>query len=236
MRDLAELRQWAAERSAELESTWKAIQCTRCGHRETVALESTATMCERCREQWRLFRENTPARYRTAALADLPAALVERFRSLRTGTGIFLWGTPGAGKTHALFAFRRDLWERCQQSRRAIWDDLLLEIRDSFRPRSHESESAILRRMVDAPVLMLDDVGVLTSIGATESDFSTKVFLHILDRRLEACRPTFITSNKSVENLGASFDQRIYSRLLQACQVIRLAGRDRRQDQIGGDA
>lgn len=221
---------------ADVQPRWRAITCARCGQGDTITSSSTATMCSRCREAWRVLQEHTPARYRMATLADLPGELVERYRAMPSGVGIYLWGAPGVGKTHAMHAFRRDMWDRQLPSRRVIWDDLLLEIRDSFRPRSQQSEGAILHGVVDVPVLLLDDVGVLTSIGTQESDFSTKVFLHVLDRRLEACRPTFITSNKSVENLGASFDQRIYSRLLQACQVIRLAGRDRRQDQIGGDA
>ncbi|MBN1508747.1 MAG: hypothetical protein JW955_18000 [Sedimentisphaerales bacterium] len=62
-----------------------------------------------------------------------------------------------------------------------------------------------------------------------ESDFSLRTFLVLLDQRLEACRPTFITTNKPLEQLGESFDDRTASRLIQACRIVKLEGRDRRQ-------
>jgi DNA replication protein DnaC len=41
---------------------------------------------------------------------------------------------------------------------------------------------------------------------------------------------TFVTTNKSVEELARSFDQRIASRLQQACEVVQIRGRDKRSE------
>jgi len=37
------------------------------------------------------------------------------------------------------------------------------------------------------------------------------------------------TTNKSLEELGKTFDQRLASRLLQACEVVKLTGGDKRK-------
>jgi len=38
------------------------------------------------------------------------------------------------------------------------------------------------------------------------------------------------TTNKSVEELGKTFDERVASRLLQACRVVKLTGADKRKE------
>lgn len=77
--------------------------------------------------------------------------------------------------------------------------------------------------------LFIEDVGTTVSLDKQESDFSLRTFLVLLDQRLEACQPTFITTNKTLEQLGRCFDDRIASRLIQACKIIKLTGADRRR-------
>jgi DNA replication protein DnaC len=73
-------------------------------------------------------------------------------------------------------------------------------------------------------------LGTTKSEGNIESDFSVRTLLVLLDWRLENCLPTFLTGNRPVEELAKTFDERVASRLLQACQVVKLTGGDKRKN------
>lgn len=162
-------------------------------------------------------------------MEKLPKAIIAAARSLRSNQGLLLWGSPGVGKTYSLCAIARQLYFDGWDVKRTTWDMLCLKIRDTF---SHGgSELQIVKSLVRVDKLFMEDVGVTVSIGQQESDFSLRMFLLMLDQRLEHCRATYVSSNKSVEELGRSFDLRIASRLQEACHIIKLEGRDRRRCQ-----
>lgn len=87
----------------------------------------------------------------------------------------------------------------------------------------------VLEPLWDVPKLFIEDVGTTVSIGEQESDFSLRTFVTLLDTRIEWCQATFVTSNKSIEELGRSFDERVASRLMQACEIIEVTGQDKRK-------
>jgi DNA replication protein DnaC len=172
-----------------------------------------------------------PERFHYAKLEDLPAPLVRKYEERPEDKGLLLWGPPGRGKTHAMSAFLFDLHLNGHKVARIEYEMLCLRIRDTFKPGSADTELSVIRPYINAEVLCIEDLGTTVSTGAQESDFSLRTFLVLLDQRLEWCRPTFITTNKSVEELGKSFDPRVASRLCQACEVVQLTGRDRRKGQ-----
>jgi DNA replication protein DnaC len=171
-----------------------------------------------------------PPHYAKAELSDLPKSLVETFLALPDDKGLYLWGEPGRGKTHACCAFVRHLWTHGWDVARVSYEMLALRIRDSYTPGSKTSELAVITPLLSVGKLVVEDVGTTVSMGQQESEFSLRTFLVLLDQRLEQCLATFVTTNKSVEELGKTFDQRIASRLLEACQVVKLSGADRRKE------
>ncbi len=105
---------------------------------------------------------------------------------------------------------------------------LCLQIRDTYKQGSRLTELDVIRPMIDCDCLIIEDIGSTTSIGRNESDFSNRTIFVLLDSRLEACRPTFISTNKSRKNLEASFDERIASRL-GVFKWIGIGGEDKRK-------
>lgn len=149
--------------------------------------------------------------------------------------GLYLWGPQGAGKTFAVAAVAKHLWRAGHTVAWQAYEELLLRLRDTYRSRGG-SEWALIEPLCGADVLLLDDVGVTVSGDTQESDHSLRTLLVVLDHRLAHCRRTFVTGNKAIEVLAKSFDGRIASRLCEACEVLRLAGPDRRMSgQMGGD-
>jgi DNA polymerase III delta prime subunit len=220
-------------------------RCERCGEQPPI---SGGTWCRQCALQWQRdpgeepkgytgwvedrcphWEKDIPVRYHGATLADLPESLGEAFLALSSDRGLFLWGPPGCGKTHAMCAFAKHLWTQGWEFRRITYEQLCLEVRATFNAGDGRSELAVLKPLWEAPVLFVEDVGVTVSLGQQESDFSLRTFETLLDKRLEWCRATFVTSNKSVEEIGASFDARVASRLHEACEVIQVLGTDKRQ-------
>lgn len=170
-----------------------------------------------------------PERYAMARMEHLPAAIREAAEGLPDERGLFLWGSPGVGKTYSLCAIAYRLYYQGWDVARITYEMLVLHIRDSYKPGATRTELDVLRPLMAVDKLILEDVGTTIGVGKVESDFSLRTFLVLLDTRLEHCRATYVSSNKSVEELGKSFDQRIASRLQQACIVMRLEGEDKRR-------
>ena len=176
------------------------------------------------------YKKNIPMLYQRARMDDLSPALVAKFAELPEWRGLCLWGGPGVGKSHAMAAIAFHFAERGIEVCRVKYESLCMQIRGTYRDGSKASDADILRRYTTPPVLILEDIGTTVGIERQESDFSLRVLYMILDDRIEAMKPTFITTNKSVEELGKSFDARIASRILQACSIIKVDGRDRRKE------
>lgn len=112
---------------------------------------------------------------------------------------------------------------------RVRYDDLLKETRACYHPGATQTDLQVIQRYRFPDLLIIEDVGVSTSLDGQESDFSLTTLYLILDWRLERMKATFITSNKNLKTLTASFDARIGSRL-STYRVIQLKGKDRRDD------
>jgi len=166
--------------------------------------------------------------YATAQLQDLSDKFQEKIQQLPDDKGLLLWGIQGVGKSYAMAALMRYFFIEGFDVVQVSYEMLCLQVRDTFKAGSTKGEIDVIKPLLAPDKLFIEDVGTTVSIGQQESDFSLRTFLVILDKRLRDCRPTFITTNKSVEELGKSFDARIASRLQQACEIVHLTGEDRR--------
>lgn len=174
------------------------------------------------------WRAIVPERFWIAELEHLPTALTDRIEALPDDRGMYLWGPVGAGKTYAAAAALKHLWAVGCDIAWQPFEELLLKLRATFAG-SGTSEWSVIQPLCDVDGLLLDDVGCTVSGDRQESDFSVRTLLVLLDHRIAHCKRTFATGNKPVEDIGQSFDGRIASRLCQACEILKVSGRDRRQ-------
>lgn len=170
----------------------------------------------------RKVRATLPPRFLSANLDQFPPAVVEAMLTWldHPGDGLLIGGFTGRGKTHLAAALVRALLSGHHEVAFTTAAELYSEITDGYR--QNQSEQSILQKYAEPDFLFLDDVG-----SGGLSDFERRVFLNILERRLNLLRPTVITTNWSLEEIGRTMDERIGSRL-NGLEQFRLDGPDRR--------
>ena len=156
------------------------------------------------------------------------------------GLGLLFCGDNGVGKTHLAVAVLRELVTN-RGARGQYWDfhELIREIKSSYDPETKTTELQVLEPVVETDVLLLDDLGAWKM-----TDWMNDTLFYILNSRYMAKRPTVITTNyqdvtreealaadslRRREFLVERIGQRLRSRLMEMCLIVKVTGSDHRQ-------
>jgi len=170
--------------------------------------------------------ETVPARYINAEIADLSPKIQKTFAA-KIENGMLLWGAVGSGKSYAMSVLAKKYITEGYFVTRLHYEMLCLKLRDTFNSKATQTEWQVIEPLLNCDKLFIEDVGASRSLGNQESDHSVRTFTILLDIRLEHFRPTFITSNKSLENISESFDERVGDRL-KLFTILNMDGESRR--------
>jgi DNA replication protein DnaC len=147
--------------------------------------------------------------------------------------GIIFIGPCGVGKTHLAVSLLKNVIKKKGDSG-LFYDfrDLLREIQGTWNPASQTSELEILRPVIDAKVLVLDELGANKPTAWVRDTVS-----HIINCRYNERKITIFTSNfldrpakEGEETLTDRIDTRLRSRLYEMCHTVEIKGNDFRQD------
>lgn len=226
--------------------------CTLCGGTGFVYVEdpegrSVARPCACRRRASQLRRERAagiPDRYRhctfeTFSIVGHQPSLERAFQHARRVVddfpggkrGLLLAGACGVGKTHLAVSVLRELVE--SRGARGVFQEagqLIRALQDSYDRSSETSGRAILEPVLEADVLLLDDVGV-----SRPTPFTIDTLGLILNERYNAERMTLVTTNLPPERaegrecLGDRVGDRVASRLCEMCFSVVMEGRDFRR-------
>ena len=147
--------------------------------------------------------------------------------------GLCLIGPPGIGKTHlAVAVLRRVILTRAARGLFYDTRDLLRVIRSTYNPLVRTAEMDVLRPVMDADLLVLDDLG-----SEKTSEWVEETMNLIVNTRYNERRHTIFTSNYDDTpddavaetqdfTLKERIGFRIHSRLHEMCEFLEWDGAD----------
>jgi DNA replication protein DnaC len=147
--------------------------------------------------------------------------------------GLLFLGTCGVGKTHlAVALLKQVIREKGDGGLFYDFRDLLREIQASWNPVSQTSEWDVLRPVLEARILVLDELG-----ANKPTDWVRDTIAHIINCRYNDKRLTVFTSNfldvqskPGEETLTDRIGVRLRSRLYEMCREVEIRGVDFRKD------
>ena len=208
--------------------------------------------CECWREQagqHRLADANIPKRYLHCTLENFSAynpslerALEQarrvpgRFPSANNlreqGRGLLLGGLPGVGKTHLAVAVLKQVMDS-SPARGLFYDtrDLLRVIRSTYDPSIRTTEIEILRPVMTADLLVLDDLGAEKTSEWVEETMNLIVNTRYNERRLTIFTSNYvdIPDDTDPNSLICRIGFRMRSRLHEMCDFVEMDGADYRE-------
>ena len=145
--------------------------------------------------------------------------------------GILFIGSVGVGKTHLAVSILKGLSERGFRCLFYEFGSLLKEIQDSYNSNTKASELAVLAPVLNAEVLVLDELG-----ASKPTDWVRDTMAHIINTRYNDKKATIFTTNypderqsDREETLEDRIGVRLRSRLFEMCKTVEVNGSDYRR-------
>ena len=215
--------------------------CPRCNGSGWIPLSGDSLRVEPCacqgdlRRRQRISASNIPRRYLTCRLRnfnDREAVLktaktrVEQFVNEwmpQLGVkGLVLMGGCGTGKTHLAVAALQEIIQTDKPGKLLFsnFQQLIQEIQASFPADSAVDKSEILRPLLEADLLVLDELG-----SQKPSAWIHDILYYVINTRYNDVRTTIFTTN-NVDDLADRIGDRLRSRLYEMASVIQMTGVD----------
>lgn len=135
-------------------------------------------------------------------------------RGLKQGASLVLSGKPGTGKSHLAAAILQAIMPRHVGAYMTLMD-MVRAVRDTWRRDSEISESQLLRKLTEFPLLVIDEIGVQYG-----TDGERAIVFDVMDRRYREMRPTILMTNLDKDAFREAVGDRVYDRLTEVGRWI----------------
>jgi len=152
---------------------------------------------------------------------------VDTWPMTKDGRGLLLMGDCGTGKTHLAVAVLVEIIHSGKAGRVLFsnFQDLIQEIQASFDADAAVGKSEILRPLLEADLLVLDELG-----SVRPSQFVQDILYYVINTRYNNVRTTIFTTN-AFDDAGAEgqrlkdkIGDRLRSRLHEMTELISIKG------------
>jgi DNA replication protein DnaC len=230
--------------------------CALCGGTGWKPLRADSEKVTRCdcfmqvRAGRLLERAGIPARYENCEFSDYRTDTNHALAAAKIATekwandypldkrGLLLIGPRGVGKTHLSIAALKQLMRKGVTCSFCDYRELLKRIQNSYNPSVQATELEVLRPIFESEVVVLDDLGAVKP-----SEWVWDTVSLVLNTRYNDNLTTIITTNfedgparklsvsgpqaaAREETLGDRIGERMRSRLLEMCRLIKVDGKD----------
>jgi DNA replication protein DnaC len=144
------------------------------------------------------------------------------------GRGLLLMGAPGSGKTHLAVAALLDIISSDKPGRLLFrnFQDLIQEVQMSFDSDQVPTKSELLRPLIDADLLVLDELG-----SQKPTTFVQDILYYVINTRYNEKLATIFTTNyfdtpdsAREEGLSQRLGVRLRSRLYEMATLVSITG------------
>ena len=143
---------------------------------------------------------------------------------LLAGSGLFLFGDIGTGKTHLACAIANALLADLRPVMYCTVIEAVMLIKKSWHKSSDFSEYDVYEQFAVPELLILDEVGVQHG-----TDFEAMAISSIIDARSRNCLPTISISNHVPEQVAEIMGERAFDRLVGfGGKVVEMRGKSLR--------
>jgi DNA replication protein DnaC len=231
--------------------------CSRCAGSGWIPKPGDDLRVEACgcqgdlRRQQRIAAANIPKRYEHCTLATFRESspvlrnakkrvqeFVDLYPALPDGKGLLLMGGCGAGKTHLAVAALLEVIQSGKQGRVLFtnFQDLIQEIQASFDSDQTPGKAEIMRPLLQADLLVLDELG-----SQKPTQFVQDILYYVINTRYNEELTTIFTTNyldhqpeAKQERLEDRIGVRLRSRLAEMADRIDFTGAtDYRRNRLG---
>ena len=126
----------------------------------------------------------------------------------RRGAGLIFSGKAGTGKTHLACAIANTVIDRGVAAKFTTVTGMMRAIKSTYDKDSEDSETEVLQRISDVPLLVLDEAGM--DYG---TDFNKTLLFEVLNSRYENVNPTIILTNLDAAALKDYLGERVIDRM-----------------------
>jgi DNA replication protein DnaC len=146
--------------------------------------------------------------------------------NLDSGKGVWLFGSPGTGKTTLAMLISKHALEQGHSVAIYSLPKLLSRIRRTFESDQGDSYSSFFERLTSVDLLHIDDLG-----AEKRSDWVLEQLYALVNERYESQRSILVTTNLDETQLKEQIGHRTVSRLVEMCSdcMIPMEGDDRRE-------
>ena len=182
------------------------------------------------------LKRKIPRRFRDAKISndDIKSYMMGEYNNF--SRGLYIYGDCGTGKTYNLYGIYKlllaneILTKNHEEGRITTYfppskviniTEFFSELKQTFD--DNDSEQKIVDLISTWEVLLIDDFG-------TEklSDWTIEACYRLINHRYAEMKPTFFSSNLSLEEIAKRMGDRFASRIAEMCKVIKIDGEDRR--------